>query len=148
MPANIDYDRGVYKCVHPTGVEVFMYADEPGVFRNAFGAEVSEEMGAQSGFEVEQLALQRRKKERLNDAAHIIEQEFSGAPGEREVVEERGGFSVIGLGHGRHIVEDPDGNNLTPAPMPLEAAKVLFDQLVPRVDKSVAKSAPEKPAKK
>lgn len=131
---NIDYNRGVLKKVHnKLGVDVYMYKDTPGVYLNAYGTEVSEALAAEAGFDIETLGRARLKRERMAQAMAAIEQELNpevGA-GERKLVEERGGFKIMDIGLGRHIVEDPDGNKLTAAPLPLETAKVLLERLTP-----------------
>ncbi len=144
MPANIDYDRGVVKRIHPSGAEVYMYRDEPGVYRNAFGSEISDKMATECGMNVEKYAKARRKKEMLDKAYEAIELELADdSDVQRTVVQERGGFNLIALGLGRHILEDPDGNNLTPGKhLTLEEGKILFSKMAP-VPEGVKKIPPK-----
>jgi len=151
MPKNIDYDRGVMKRIHPSGISVYMYVDTPGVYLNAFGSEVAEEMAKTAGFDVGILAKKRLKNERMAAAMSAIEKELQGSEESMEVVvAEREGFTIVDIGIGRHHLKDPDGNVLTPTAQPLEAAKLLMDQLVPKpaaeaaLDKIEAKRAAKK----
>lgn len=134
MPNNIDYDRGVYIQVHnSTGVDVFMYVDEPGIYRNAYGTEVSADLAKEAGYDVERLGKERARFERRAAALDAIDKELEheDARAMKEVVAEKGGFKIIAIGLGRHQLEDPDGQTLTAAPIPLEQAQVLLNRLVP-----------------
>ena len=135
MPLNIDYDRGVIKRIHPSGAEVYMYRDDPGVFLNAFGKPVTKELAENAGFDIPKYSLARRKKEMLAKAVETIEAELGGdEPGTRKVVLDRDGFHLISIGLGRHILEDPDGNNLTPEPLTEEEGVILFAEMVPETN--------------
>ena len=134
MPGKIDYDRGVIKRVHPKGVEVYMYKDAPGVYLNAHGKEVAENMAKTAGFPVDRYTLARRKKELMAKAMETIEAELhSDHGGERIVVCNRKGFNLVCIGLGRHIIEDPDGNNLTPMPLTKEEGEILFNEMAPEI---------------
>ncbi len=135
MPHNIDYDRGVIKRTHSSGAEIFMYRDDPGVFLNAFGTEVDEKMAQDAGMNIEKYALARRKKARMAEAMELIDAEFLDTSNERIVIKTRGGFNLISLGLGRHILEDPDGNNLTPRPLTSDEGELLFEQMAPSPEK-------------
>lgn len=134
MDNKIDYDRGVIIRTEPkTGVDVYMYRDSPGVWLNAYGTPVTEELAKMAGFDVERYSKERIKRERMATAMAAIEQEMASAAVKKAVVMERGGFSVIDIGLGRFHVEDPDGNQLTSTFLPKETAIMLLDQLSPPV---------------
>lgn len=141
----IDYNRGVVKNVHPSGVAVYMYVDTPGVFINAFGTEVTVELAKSSGFDTDPLLRKRAYNERVNEAMANIEAEMTSGEARREPVMERDGFKVLDIGLGRHDIEDPDGNKLNTLPMPLEQAELLFNQLAPKDGSpvEVSSSTPE-----
>lgn len=143
MPKNIDYDRGVVKRKHPSGLELYMYMDEPGTYRNAFGNEVEETLAKEAGFKVDSLRLAKLKKERMAEAMSQIEAEL--ADEKREVVKEKDGFKVVSIGLGRHIVEGPDGTSLTDTPIPKEMAETILERLVKPQEKKKepAEKAPE-----
>lgn len=127
----IDYDRGVQIYTHPLGnIDVYMYVDEPGVYLNAFGVEVSEEMAAQAGYPVEQLRKARQRKERMAQAMVLIEKELELVGQVRDVVKENKGFKVVHIGLERYHLEDPDGGVLTAAPVNKAQALKLLGQLV------------------
>jgi len=131
MPKAIDYNRGVHKQADNTsGVEVYMYVDDPGVFLNAFGNPVTDAVAKSAGYDVERLKKLRLKKQRLADAARLIEQELDVPEGAvRKVDGEKAGFKVLDIGLDRYHVEDPDGNQLTPHPVPKAVAYTLLEQL-------------------
>lgn len=145
MPiGNIDYDRGVIINTHQlSGMDVFMYVDDPGVYLTAHGRPVAENLAQQAGYDIEKLAKDRVKKARKMQAMSIIDNELSDESDVREdIVEERNGFQLLTTGGGRHHVVDPDGNRLTMTPLPLESAQQLFNGMAgPAVAKVEEKKA-------
>lgn len=130
MPiGNIDYDRGVIINVHQaTGMDVFMYVDDPGVFLTAHGKVVPDEIASEAGYDTTKLAKERDKKSRKAQAMQMIDDELADDKDvKEEVVEERNGFKIVATGLGRHYLIDPDGNRLTSISQPLEAAKKLLN---------------------
>lgn len=131
---NINYDRGVQKRKHTaSGVDVYMYFDEPGVYRNAYGHPVSEVLAKQAGFDTETLTKERIKRERMASAMAAIEAEL-GSDAQKatlDVVLERGGYKVVHIGLGRHNVLDPDGNKLNSIQLPEQEAIKLVEHLAP-----------------
>jgi len=111
MPA-IDYDKGVWKRKHPMGLDVYMYVTEPGVFRNAHGAEVDPDLAKEAGFETESLLKERARRERVAEAEAAINDEFSFAT-ERKVVAKLNGYQIVRVRDQLHQVLDPDGNVMT-----------------------------------
>lgn len=148
---NIDFDRGVLirQNVSAGGIQVYMYVDQPGVFLNAFGDEVDEDLAAGAGFDVTALKRKRLIAERKAEALAAIEQELAGADeGEAITVRQRGEWQLVDIGLGRHVIKDPDGSVVTPAPLPREQADIVFDKLTPGLkDRKVSKGKEdEKPA--
>lgn len=128
---NIDVNRGVTVKIHPSGVRVYMYKDEPGFYLSGQGTPVGEELAKEAGFDVAQLGKKRAIKEKLAEAQSRIIQEMELAQEGRKVVVERQGFQLVDIGYGRHQVLGPDGILLTPQWLPLEQGQQLFNQLVP-----------------
>lgn len=129
---NIDYNRGVIKRTHPTlGLDVYMYRDEPGIFRNAYGSEVAVEVAEGCGFNVKALAKDRRRIELMKVAAQKIEEQLLDEGDEiaKEVVKSRDGFHVVHIGLGRYNLEDPDGNVLNKVYLSKEQGLKLLDQM-------------------
>lgn len=130
MPVgNVDYDRGVLIKTHQqTGMDVFMYADDPGKYFSAHSKPVGETLAKEAGYDVEKLAKDRVKKERQAQAMAMIDDEMADDKDIKEdIVSERNGYRIITTGLGRHHVIDPDNNRLTAVPVSLEIAKKLFD---------------------
>lgn len=124
----IDYDRGAIINVHPgTGMDVFMYADNPGHYLTAHGMPVPIEIAREAGYNVDQLAKERLRIERKAQAGAIIDKELSNdANTQEECVDVLNGFRLVSIGMGRHNVKDPDGNVLNAHPLPKESAERLF----------------------
>lgn len=122
----IDYDRGVTHKRHPSGLDVYMYKDQPGVFLNAFGREVTPDLAAAAGFDVDRLLKEKTKRERMALAMAAIEEEFEG---EAKQVKSKGEFKAVHVGFGRHNVLDADGNKLNPRPLTKEEALKLLEQM-------------------
>lgn len=142
MARNIDFDRGVHVRTNTLvgGVQIYMYVDSPGVYYDAFGHEVSEELAEGAGFDVENLRKKRLLAERRAQALKTIEDEFRAAEeGEQLVVRERGGWQLVDIGAGRFIIKDPDGNNINPVPLPRQSADALLEQLTPGAKDSKVK---------
>lgn len=129
----VDYNRGLMKHTHaPTGIAVYMYFDDPGVYLNAYGFEVSKTLAENSGYDVGKWGKERTKRLRMAEAKELIEIELDAAEEYKpEVVKELKGFKVLAIGLGRHHVKDPDGNQMTEIPMPLEQALGLLEKMVP-----------------
>lgn len=135
----IDLDRGVTMTTHPSGVDIYMYKDEPGVYLSAFGRPLPEQLAKEAGMPVDVYGRARRKKE-LIAAAHAqierdIEEQIQG--GSRRVLVTRDGLHLVDIGLGRHIIEDADGNVLTKEHMSEEYGRRLFDQMVPPPEEPV-----------
>ena len=132
----INYDRGVIISQHKSsGMDVYMYVDTPGVYLNAFGTPIDEQLAKEAGFDVVKYGKDRVKRERMAAAMGAIEHELEIAneEGNKKTVKEQNGFKVIDIGLGRHYVEDPDGNRLTATPLPLEQSVLLLDKIAPPV---------------
>lgn len=141
----IDLNRGVtIRRDVQTGMEVFMYKDTPGEYLTAHGKPVPEELARRVGFPVEDLGKERRKRELMEEARIRIEREVELASSlPEDVLEERNGFQVIGIGGGNAFFRDPEGNNLTPRPIPRDMAFKLLDEMAgpaPRPEPPVQKT--------
>jgi hypothetical protein len=134
LSGNIDIDRGVTLKITGDGVEVYMYKDTPGVYLNAYSQPVTEELAMRAGFDTQSLGKQRKRREMLAKAALMIDVELENEDvelGKRKIVKERNGYTISSIGIGRHIINDPDGQQLHERPLTKEQAELLFDELVP-----------------
>jgi len=127
----IDLDSGVMLKRHTSGMYVYMYFDNPGVYLNGFGKEVPEAIAEEAGFNTKLYAKEKLKRERMAEAMSAIEMELELAKeqGTEKVLVEGGGYKVIGLGLGTANVLDEDGNQMNAQPIPVEMAKALFKKL-------------------
>lgn len=142
----IDYNRGVVKRIHgASGVSVYMYKDDPGVFLNQHGGPVDEALAEAAGFDVERFTKERTRKDRLAEAERLINEELGLSKG-RKVVETRAGYSLVDVGAAGFVIEDPDGLVLTPAPVSDEVAKSVFTQMAGPAEKPKSKGSEQAPA--
>jgi hypothetical protein len=140
MVFSIDLDRGVWMRTHPTlNMDVYMYCDDPGVYYDAHGNTVPEELAAAAGFDTEKLGRDHKIKVALKEAQDAVLAGFGEA--KTKVSAERGGFKIMDIGLGRFNVHDPEGNLLHKTPISKEQATILLDHLSPKAE-------PPKPAVK
>ena len=109
----VDVNRGCYIRMHrATGMAIYMYADQPGVFLNDHARPVPHEMAAEAGFDVEPLLRAKRKNDALHKAQMAIEAEYKTSV-QRDVIAEHGEYRVVGLGNDLFLVEFEDGSPLS-----------------------------------
>lgn len=130
----IDYDRGVQKRLHPTGISVFMYKDQPGVFYNAHGKEVAPSLATECGYKTERLLREKLRREKMTAAQIAIDEEFGYSDKQHVVVAERDGYQLVDIGLDRFIIEDNEGVSLTPRHLTRAESQAVFDKVVPIAD--------------
>ena len=138
----VDYNRPLIKKIdQSTGIEVYMYMDLPGVYYNTFESQVSEALAASAGYDVALFGKQKRRREQLVVAMDAIDAQLDLQEdnGQKEVVVDRGGFSVVHIGLGRHIIEDQDGGKIVDRPLTLDEAKAALEKLVPKAEEKTKK---------
>lgn len=131
MVFSIDYDRGVHMRTHPAGIDVYMYVDTPGVYLSPHGTVIAERFATEAGFPTEVLGKQKLLRERMATAMDKVKAELEMAEKKHVVKREKEGFKLIDLGMGRYMVQDPECNDLLPAPVTDEQAGLLLESLVP-----------------
>jgi hypothetical protein len=124
--ANVDADRGYMLMKHPSGVEVYMYLDDPGVYLNAFATEVPEEFAAQAGFPVEKYAKLKLRRVKMAQAQALIDAELMADEDVRKVLKVINGFQLIKLPMDRYQILDPDGVALTQPIAGKEAVERIY----------------------
>lgn len=144
----IDYDRGVLINTDAiSGMDIFMYYDQPGVYLNAHGVPVPEALAKSAGFDVEFYSKEKVKRDRMAAAKAVIENDLKDAKDETgEKIDLDGGYSIVGIGLGRYMLKDPDGNTLTETPLSKEHALSVAKLLAQPKDTKEQK--PAAPAKK
>lgn len=68
----LDFDRGVTGKTLKNGGTIWMYDDTPGVFLDGRGQEVSSELARDAGWDVETLAIERLRRERISQAQSSV----------------------------------------------------------------------------
>ena len=124
----IDLNRGVTIKTHSSGVQIYMYKDNPGVYLTAHGTEAPQKLAREAGFDVEKLRRALVKKERMAQALEAVEQEFSAPESSHKVIAEKDGFSVMSIGFGKHNLIDPDDNKINPRPLTKQEAMALLEK--------------------
>lgn len=110
------------------GLEVYMYKDNPGVYYDAHGNEVSEKMAGLAGFPTSKLAQERKRKERLEKFKEQVDQELALMNEDDPVVlAEAGNYQVVQAPGGRARIMTKDGEFLTPIPITKNEAMKLLD---------------------
>ncbi|AUX77826.1 hypothetical protein [Sinorhizobium fredii] len=131
----IDLDRGVTgkkSWMHPEIGIVYAYKDDPGVYFNEHGTEVSEQVARLAGHDVEANARIRYLRQKRKEFDKELEAEMARVTKQGgDLLVSRGGFSVMTLAHGRCAVTDLDGQWITPNPLTREEAFKLLDKLSP-----------------
>lgn len=141
MAFNIDYDRGVHKRTDlVSGVNIYMYVDDPGVYYNEHGTQVDEQLARQAGFPVDEQVKKRELKKRLKAAHDAIMKELQVAAETKVVVKEKKGFSIVDIGLERHQILSPEGDVLTEHPLPRAEAEKVLDMIVPDDEKEEPKA--------
>lgn len=128
MAFAIDLDRGVTKRTHPSGVVVCMYKNNPGVYLDTSGREVSEKVAREAGFPVDQYAKEKERREKVAAALAEINEEYGNIPVD-QVVMRVGSYSVVHAGNGEFVLHDDDGTSLTTKPMDKLAAIKLAKKM-------------------
>lgn len=132
MAGQIDYDLGVHKrTVNGMGLDIYMYVNQPGVYLNAHGNEVTEDLARQAGFEVDKHLKQRKLRAALSEAEREIRARMDAAQDEKKVVVSRRGYTLVDIGLDQFRVYDPDGDLLTKEALSKAQAQIVFDKLVP-----------------
>ena len=63
----IDLNKGVvYKMVPESRIRVYMYAQQPGVYLDAFGNQLSEVFAKEAGFDTDTLRTERTRQTRMS----------------------------------------------------------------------------------
>lgn len=132
MASKIDVVRGVSVRKHfASGMLVYMYIDQPGVYLNTFGDEVSEKIAAEAGFEVVQLGKAKKKADMVSRYMQEVEAQLEMDTGQQSVIAERAGYKVITNGQGMSRIIADDGSALNVMPIPDEQALALLDEILP-----------------
>ena len=124
----IDLNRGCIKRKDKdSGIEVYMYKDDPGVYYTPTGEKVSTAMAKKAGYDTGQLAVDKARLDKLSEAQDRINAEF----GVTDVGNafEAGGFAARHIGLDRYHVFDATNTQLTREPCTKDQAIDLVREL-------------------
>jgi len=111
------------------GPYVYMIIDEPGVYYSEKGDPLAESVAKAAGFDTDEFARARNKREALAKANAEIEARFS-SPDIETVIVKKAGYELVHVGHGRHIIRDTtDSAILTPHPISRDEADFIFNAI-------------------
>ena len=140
----IDENLGVIvKFVKKSGIEVYMYKSEPGIYRTRSGDLIDKKIAFEAGFRVEELDRQKVIQERKAAALADIEDEFSISV-EEKVLVSRGGYKAIRVGpatRGRYVIRDPEGKQITADTVDKKEAYRLISKLAPKEEDTSEESS-------
>lgn len=132
--SELDVNRGVVIRFHPMGIKVAMYRDEPGVFIDVNGNELSRDVARAAGYDVDRLLRERAKAERLAEFHAELEDEFQKR--EREIDEgikrefdDGAALEMRKLGVGYAIFNSRTGKKLTSVSMSYKDASSLIESM-------------------
>ena len=125
MAFNIDLNRGVTECRHPTGLRIFMYDDDPGVYIDVNAGPVDEQLALVAGYNVKKYAEMKR----LDSDVAVLEQAKKAlvTDGVRELMETRGNYALVKVGGG--FVVESGGKPVGQPPYSEDIARQTFLQL-------------------
>lgn len=147
----IDMDRGVMYCTHgPSGMVIYMYIDTPGEYFDAHTQPVPETLAKDAGFNTEKYAKQRKRNAEMAKVMKVLDSEMA-IDDSRQIHAEKNGYRLISLESGLAYVETDEGR-LTPTPIPLGTAVIIFNKLVGEDEAKTgeppkAKPQPQSPTK-
>ena len=126
----VSLNRGVTKRVHPNGIQVLMYKNDPNSYFDINSHPLKEEFAQEAGFDTLKLGIEKEKQEKLKAARIKIEKEYTAIEG--DIVAESEGFEVICVDEkkNQYDVSSKDGSKrVNDDPMPLEQATDLANSL-------------------
>lgn len=124
----IDRNRGCMIKHHRSGMRIVMYYDEPGVYYDERGGEVTAELAKTVGFDVDRHLVDSRKQSIRRRLEEMLEQvEDRGAELVEQIASGGGDIQVRKTPNGGYHVYDSEGERLSKVDMPEEEAKVLFE---------------------
>lgn len=98
----IDYDRGIVKRMHPSGMAVCMYVDQPGQYYDINGDELSLQAAKGAGFAVERDALEAQKRKALEEFRRKLDEELAQQEATLDALASADAGSVEVRKHGKH----------------------------------------------
>ncbi len=125
----IDLNRGVrIMRSKKTGIQVFMYKDEPGVFRSATGGLVGDDLAFQAGYDIVGLTKERERRTRIREATEQIDLEYRSQ--EREMIREASGMGLEKVGKGKdaryNVIDMETTQPLNSVPLSLAMANKIM----------------------
>lgn len=125
----INRARGCIIRIHPAGMRVIMYHDSPGVFVDERGESVTQKVAAAAGYDVQRLAKQKRKQEKLHRLQAELDREFSDQEDAiARAMSSDGKLTVKATGGGQYAIFNNDTRVTTHA-LNKKEAETLLEQL-------------------
>lgn len=142
----INHSRGCIIRQHPTGLQVVMYYDNPGVYYDARGLMTTDTLARAAGFDVAKQAKERAKQQRMTQLRRGLDAEFEAVEDRlaRVASEGAGNAEVRHVGNGKYAVYDGE-ERITPFDLGLDEATALVQSL--RAENSDGGDTQTEPAK-
>lgn len=123
----IDVNRGVMYSYHSSGMRIFMYLDEPGIYFDDHLGHVPDRVAAEAGFNVQRFAKLRLRNMEVAKVKAALDAKLD-IQDIKTVLREQGRYRLVQYDNGMARVETDEGP-LTPVPMGVPIAEALFKSL-------------------
>lgn len=129
--SKIDRNRGCVIRFHPKGMRVVMYYDAPGEYFDERGSPLNIEVAKAAGFDVERLARDRAKQDKLNEYKKRLDKEFQEQEDKlAQAMSENSDLEVRHVGGGQYMIYSQDGDEpITKFAMNRAEAETLIEAL-------------------
>ena len=114
-----------------TGTQVAMYKDDPGIFYNMHGQQVSDNLAEAAGFDLVAMRHDTVRVAAMAEAMKRVDRQIAEAAAEVPIeheIKRAGVFSLWDYGHQRFIVKMGD-DMITPKPVTRMVADALMSKL-------------------
>lgn len=123
----VDVDRGAMCCIHRSGMTVWMYLDDPGVYFDDHLALVPDAVAKEAGFNVERNRKLRIRNEELKRVRAVMDEKLQ-IDSTTQIMAESGRYRLEQYENGMARVVTDDGP-LFSTPMTFSIAEALFKSL-------------------
>lgn len=127
----LDLDRGVMIRIHPSGIKIGMYIDEPGDYYTEAGEPIDRELAKAAGFDIEKDAKQKLINRQVTDYKLKLEAEMASEEEALAVaLSKTGEYDVRHVGGGQYALFGEDGVRVTKGTMSKADIELLIGRKV------------------
>lgn len=109
----LDLNRGVMTKIHPTGIRVNMYLDDPGTYLDDRGEPLDPKLAEGAGFDLERDKIEKMKKIKMAQYKAMLEEEYMTAENRlASEMSKRSNFDVRPLGGNQYAAFSKGGEKI------------------------------------